>query len=52
MCAARYAAYAVATGKAARDATEELPASLRSRQTGHRAAALDAGKLRSDYAEP
>ncbi len=37
--------YAVATGKAARDATEELPASLRSRQTGHRAAALDAGKL-------
>ena len=37
--------YAVATGKAVRDATEELPASLRSRQTGHRAAALDAGKL-------
>lgn len=37
--------YAVATGKAARDATEELPASLRSRQTGHRAAALEAGKL-------
>ena len=37
--------YAVATGKAALDATEELPASLRSRQTGHRAAALDAGKL-------
>ncbi|WP_165068074.1 MULTISPECIES: integrase arm-type DNA-binding domain-containing protein [unclassified Desulfovibrio] len=37
--------YAVATGKAARDATEELPMSLRSRQTGHRAAALDAGKL-------
>lgn len=37
--------YAVATGKAARDATEKLPASLRSRQTGHRAAALDAGKL-------
>ena len=40
MSAARYA-----TGKAARDTTEELPASLRSRQTGHRAAALDAGKL-------
>lgn len=37
--------YAIATGKAAQDATEELPASLRSRQTGHRAAALDAGKL-------
>lgn len=37
--------YAVAPGSAARDATEELPASLRSRQTGHRAAALDAGKL-------
>ena len=27
--------YAIATGKAVRDATEELPASLRSRQTGH-----------------
>ena len=37
--------YAVATGKAALDATEKLPASLRSKQTGHRAAALDAGKL-------
>lgn len=37
--------YAVATGKAARDATEKLPASLRSRQAGHRAPALDAGKL-------
>ena len=37
--------YAVATGKAVRDATEELPMSLRSRQTGHRIAALDTGKL-------
>ena len=37
--------YAVATGKTARNSTEDLPASLRSRQTGHRAAALDAGKL-------
>lgn len=37
--------YAVAIGKATRDATEKLPASLRSRQTGHRAAVLDAGKL-------
>lgn len=37
--------YAVATGKAALDATEKLPASLRSKQTGHRAAAFEAGKL-------
>lgn len=37
--------YTVATGKAALDATEKLPASLRPKQTGHRAAALDAGKL-------
>ena len=37
--------YALATGKATQDATENLPVSLRSKQTGHRAAALDTGQL-------
>jgi integrase len=37
--------YAVATGRAKRDATAALPTDLRSKQTGYRASTLDAGKL-------